>query len=232
MLTVSATIECEGIRRILTEARAAEPANGWVSVATSDGGRMTISIKYLDDAPDFDTLNILVDVLTPEISCLVHRLMQECDLMSWPMAFAASPSVARAIDCDWPKVEVVASAATLHPLLAQSINPRKVLGTEYRDVQQHLTRYYLGNSTSLVAATEAFFHATEAGDDHLTSMAQPFFVEQLHLRGRSLSKQKRHRDAAEIFRQAVELDPTDDYAHHYHAFNLDWIAEALWGKKT
>jgi tetratricopeptide (TPR) repeat protein len=113
----------------------------------------------------------------------------------------------------------------LHPVLGQSINPRKVLGAEYRDVQQHLTRYYLADNASLVAATEAFFHATEAGDDALISTAQPFFVEQLHLRGRSLSKQKKHRDAAEIFRQAVELDPTDDYAHHYIAFNLDWIAE-------
>ncbi len=113
----------------------------------------------------------------------------------------------------------------LHPLLAQSINPKTVLDREYRDVQQHLTRYYLDNTASLVAATEAFFHATEGGDDDLVSKAQPFFVEQLHLRGRSLSKQQRHRDAAKIFRQAVELDPTDDYAHHYQAFNLDWIAE-------
>ncbi len=113
----------------------------------------------------------------------------------------------------------------LHPVLAQSINARKVLGTEYRDVQQHLTRYYLGDKACLVDATEAFFHATEAGDDALVSQAQPFFIEQLHLRGRSLSKQKRHSDAAEVFRQVVELDPDDDYAHHYRAFNLDWIAE-------
>jgi len=46
-------------------------------------------------------------------------LMQECDLMAWPMAFAANTEVARTVDCDWPKVEVVASAATLHQLLAR-----------------------------------------------------------------------------------------------------------------
>ena len=109
----------EGIRRILTEARAIETANNWMSVATSDGGRMAIAIKYLDDAPDFDTLNILVDVLTPELSCLIHQLMQECDLMSLPMAFAASTVVARAIDCDWPKVALVADAATLHEWLTR-----------------------------------------------------------------------------------------------------------------
>ena len=34
----------------------------------------------------------------------------------------------------------------LHPVLVQAINPRKVLGTEYREVQQHLTRYYLVNN--------------------------------------------------------------------------------------
>ena len=38
----------DGIRRILTEAHAAEAANGWANVATGDGGRMTIYIKYLD----------------------------------------------------------------------------------------------------------------------------------------------------------------------------------------
>ena len=109
----------DGIRRILTEAQAAEAANGWVSVATRDGGRLAVSIKYLDVAPDYDTLNILVDVLTPEISGLVYRLMLECDLMSWPMAFAASTEVARAIDCGWPEVDVVASAAELHRLLSR-----------------------------------------------------------------------------------------------------------------
>lgn len=113
----------------------------------------------------------------------------------------------------------------LHPVLTQSISPRKVLGTEYQEVQYRLARYFLGKKASLADATEAFFHATEAGDDALVSQAQPFFVEQLHLRGRSLSKQKRHAEAAEVFRQAVELDPYDDYAHHYRAFNLDWIAE-------
>ncbi len=127
--------------------------------------------------------------------------------------------------CDELLLTRIEGGYELHPVLAQSIKPTKVLGTEYRDVQQRLTSYYLGNKASLVAATEAFFHATEAEDDELVSQAQPFFVEQLHLRGRSLSKQMRHRDAAEVFRQAVELDPADDYAHHYRAFNLDWLAE-------
>jgi Ran GTPase-activating protein (RanGAP) involved in mRNA processing and transport len=109
----------EGIRQILAEFHAAEPAQGWVEVATGDGGRVRIYIKYLDDSADFNTLNILVEVLTPEISGFIHRLMYECAFMLLPMAFAATVEVARTIDCDWPKVEVVGSAAALHKVLAR-----------------------------------------------------------------------------------------------------------------
>ena len=88
-------------------------------MATRDGGRLAICIKYLHNSADFNTLNILVEVLTPDISSLIHRLMHECALMLLPMAFAATLEVARPIDCDWPKVEVVASPATLHDVLAR-----------------------------------------------------------------------------------------------------------------
>ena len=88
-------------------------------MATRDGGRLAIYTKYLDNPVDFDSLDILVDALTPEISCLIHRLMHECALMVLPMAFAATVEVARTIDCDWPKVEVIGSAATLHEVLAR-----------------------------------------------------------------------------------------------------------------
>jgi hypothetical protein len=113
------TAQREGIRRILAEFGAAEPAEGWTEVATRDGGRLAVSVKYLDDSADFNTLNILVEVLTPEISRFIHRLMRECALMLSPMALAASSKVARTIDCDWPKVEVVRSAAALHEVLAR-----------------------------------------------------------------------------------------------------------------
>lgn len=66
---------------------------------------------------DFDSLNILVEVLTPPISSLVHRLIRECEFMLLPMAFAATEEVAGTLDCDWPKVEVVGSAATPHEVL-------------------------------------------------------------------------------------------------------------------
>ena len=113
----------------------------------------------------------------------------------------------------------------LHPLLARSIESRAVLGTDYWKIQELYTRHYLRNSRSLADSTEAFFHANAIGDDHLVGQTQPFFIEQLHLKGRSLSKRKKHLEAADVFRQAADLDPNDDYAHHYLAFNLDWMAE-------
>jgi hypothetical protein len=113
------TAQREGIRRILADLRAAESADGWAEAATSDGGRLAIYIKYLSDSPDFNALNILVEVLTLEVSGLIHRLMHECALLLVPMAFAATSEVARTIDCDWPKVEVVGSAATLDKVLAR-----------------------------------------------------------------------------------------------------------------
>lgn len=107
-----------GIRGILNAARATE-ADGWANVATGDDGLMRLATKYLDESPDFDSLNVLIDVLTPQISGIIQDLMQKCHLMLWPMAFAASDEMARAIDCDWPKVEVITSATTLHRLLAR-----------------------------------------------------------------------------------------------------------------
>jgi hypothetical protein len=109
----------DGVRLILADFRAAAPAGGWAAVATTDGGRVAFYTRHLDDSPDFDTLNLLVEVLTPEVSGLIHRLMDECALMAVPMAFAATPDVAGTIDCDWPKVEIVASAAALHEVLAR-----------------------------------------------------------------------------------------------------------------
>jgi hypothetical protein len=113
------TAQREGILRTLADFRAAEPANGWAEVATPDGGRLAISVKYLSDSTDFDTLNVLVEVLTPETSGLIHRLMRECALMLLPMGFAATLELARTIDCDWPRVEVFGSAAALHKVLAR-----------------------------------------------------------------------------------------------------------------
>jgi hypothetical protein len=112
------TAQREGIWRILSDF-GTEPAEGWAEVATRDGGRLTVYTKYLNDSADFNTLDILVEAFTPEVSRLIHRLMHECAMMLMPMAFAATADVARTIDCDWPKVEVIESATTLHDALAR-----------------------------------------------------------------------------------------------------------------
>jgi hypothetical protein len=113
----------ETARRILAESTAAEAAEGWVEVTTTDSGRLAVYTKYLQDADDFHTLNLLAEELTPEISGLVHRLMREGALMLLPMALAASRAVARTLDCDWPRVKVVASAGALHDVLARGPYP-------------------------------------------------------------------------------------------------------------
>lgn len=52
-----------------------------------------------------------------------------------------------------------------------------------------------------------------------------FFSHQLDEVGRTLSYVHRlHRQAAEVFRVSLKFNPDNGYAHHYLAFNLDWIA--------
>ena len=112
------TAQRDSVQRLLAEVNACEPVKGWVHVTTNDGGRVAIYVKYLKDSDNFQTLNNLVEALTPQISGLVHRFMQECAAMLLPMAFAPSVEVARRVDCDWPKIEVVPSGVALHELLA------------------------------------------------------------------------------------------------------------------
>ena len=52
------------------------------------------------------------------------------------------------------------------------------------------------------------------------------FKEQLDAIGRTLSyRHHQHPRAVKVFRLAVQLDPEHAYAHHYLAYNLDWLAE-------
>jgi len=72
---------------------------------------------------------------------------------------------------------------------------------------------------------EGFHHAASAGSPSASQKFAPFFVEQLHTLGKVLSKQcGDHAAAIEVFKKAILFDDDDDYAHHYLAFNLDWLA--------
>lgn len=82
-------------------------------------------------------------------------------------------------------------------------------------------------SSSLRADVEIFHHGV------LSTQIQPsedsdyfHFVHQLLETGRSLSYvHHQHRQAAEVFKLALQFDPGSGYAHHYYAFNLDWNGE-------
>src|SRR5262249_21220721 len=107
------------IQQILADSGASVPKRGWATVNTNDDGIVAIYVKYLTESAEFIALNILIDELTPEVSRVIHRLMKECSLMAFPMSFAVTSEVARMLDCDWPRVEMVATADRLHELLAR-----------------------------------------------------------------------------------------------------------------
>ena len=73
---------------------------------------------------------------------------------------------------------------------------------------------------------EGFHHAASAGRQSAPNDFAPFSPEQLHTLGRVLSKHcGDHRAAIEVFERAIPLDDRDDYAHHYLAYNVDWLAD-------
>lgn len=78
----------------------------------------------------------------------------------------------------------------------------------------------------LIEECEAFHHAMHTGDVALMQQARPYFATQLDIVGRLLSRELReYRRAAEVFQRAHRWEPSDAYAHHYRAYNLDILAE-------
>jgi tetratricopeptide (TPR) repeat protein len=105
---------------------------------------------------------------------------------------------------------LVPAPVSLHRSLANFYRQR----ADARDVSPQLT-YNI----------EAYHHAIRTTDKHLIESIKPFFIEQLHVHGRILSKERKDYEAAAgIFAQAIALDDTDDYAHHYLAYNTDRLA--------
>ena len=105
------------IQNIISDLGSSEPIDGWVRCAMHDGGKVSIYTKYLDKSDDFDTLNFLVDSLTPNVSGLIHRMMLECAFVLYPMAMAPDEAVAQTIVGGWPKAKIVTSVESLHELL-------------------------------------------------------------------------------------------------------------------
>jgi tetratricopeptide (TPR) repeat protein len=81
---------------------------------------------------------------------------------------------------------------------------------------------------ALTESMEAFHFASATGDSELIATVAPVFVEQLDALGWSLSYEHRdYRRAAKAFEQALVWDDTDNYAHHYLAYNLDRLGERV-----
>jgi len=83
----------------------------------------------------------------------------------------------------------------------------------------------LRKATYLGRELEAFHHASESADAAALQRFRPLFADQLNKLGRTLSKEARNfAAAADVFRQAIRWDDRNDYAHHYLAYNIDWLA--------
>jgi hypothetical protein len=123
----------------------------------------------------------------------------------------------------------------VHPLVKQTINNEVQFSLpEKQDYHQRLAAFYSqmtgpeavhwGTETQI--RVEEFHHAAAAGD--MNAIDKAFFVEQLHILGRALSRDRKdYHSAAGVFRKVISLDPKDDYGHHYLAYNLDCLAEDL-----
>lgn len=82
-----------------------------------------------------------------------------------------------------------------------------------------------GSGQALPIALDSSYYAARGGDTKALSEQQPYFADHLDILGKTLSyEQHRYADAAAVFDRAAALDPDDDYAHHYLAYNLDRLA--------
>lgn len=127
---------------------------------------------------------------------------------------------------------------TLHETLRRDVAPHTDDDDQFYDRLRTLAVYYrdtshaasVADDPALVPAMESFYYAARAGARDLLA-DEPFFVDQLDLLGKTLSYERRdYESACEVFRQAIAIDGTDDYAQHYLAYNLDrlgWDAEEV-----
>lgn len=93
----------------------------------------------------------------------------------------------------------------------------------HRDVAAYFTdRAGKRSNTLLSDSMEAYHHGVESGT---AENLKPFFTDQLNARARRLSQQGEHEAAAKLFQQSINWDKDDDYAHHYYAYNLDYLGK-------
>jgi tetratricopeptide (TPR) repeat protein len=101
-------------------------------------------------------------------------------------------------------------------------------GPELRAAHETLAEHHshvlastsLGATTVLEHELEAFHHFGLAGRSDVGNI-RVWLAEQLDALGKSLSLRGLHDDAVRVYEQAIVRDPSDWYARHYLAFNLD-----------
>lgn len=122
---------------------------------------------------------------------------------------------------------------SMHPLLKNVISNSGMLSlSETNRAHEQIADFHLEHLESLrrqhrqalLVEYRGFDQFAKAGFASIDRVSH-FFVSQLHVWGRCLSRDLRqYREAADIFERAVQEDPLDDYGHHYKAYNLDYIA--------
>jgi len=127
-----------------------------------------------------------------------------------------------------------AGVYTTHPLLKSAISgaglltPKATMLAHARIAQfheSHLNALRDRNQAALLVEYHGYDQNARAGFASIERVSH-FFVSQLHVWGRCLSRDlKLHEQAAKVFNIAISEDPLDDYGHHYKAYNLDYIAK-------
>lgn len=111
----------------------------------------------------------------------------------------------------------------LHHLLRNSDAPddARIHGT-LADIYRTVSENVQSQGEFLQAEAEAFYHAFRGGRKDIQENFRCYFVEQLNLWGKQLSRvEGDYAAAAQVFERSLQWDPEDPYANHYYAFNLD-----------
>ena len=127
-----------------------------------------------------------------------------------------------------------ANVYSMHPVL-RSVIANACLLTQQETMRAHaqiaefqvdyLNLLRKQNKAALLAEYRGYDQCAKAGFASIERVSH-FFVSQLHVWGRCLSRDlKQFSEAADVFDIAIHEDSRDDYGHHYKAYNLDYIAK-------
>ncbi len=211
------------------------PADEIASVLTSEASAKVILEQLFDEV---EWRADCRDFCTTLAKLALARTHLEKAVLIELMADLPQPGRALIETCllDWRD-----GRAVLHPLVRDEVLSRHRLSDRDRNdkpwrmprgsrmaVHDRLAREYApGGDSELRNSLESLHHELLGSNSHLLDSDRRLkFVEQLDEIGRTLSyRHHEHRRAVNVFRLAVQLDPEHAYAHHYLAYNLDWLAE-------